>query len=282
MNHLMETGKKNMIYGALWFFGGSIVTIWGYSAASHSSGTYYVFYGAVIAGLVQFFSGLGQYRKGKKAGPDVPPVNPVSGENAVVPPAFNSTPPAFNSAPPTRKLWQFGKREILFTLLGLAIYAGVAIIWKLLDISTLNTPLGYLSFFPATVVPVFFGLVFGPIAGLLTGLLGAMLVNLSLGYGIALLGSFSVAIIGFIPGLISAKLTTYKSLNNILWSELIAIAGFLVSDLLLVIVLSVQNSFNFISIYASFTLSDAISILILLPMLLFIYGTVVQNAKELA
>jgi hypothetical protein len=57
-------GKKNMLYGALWFVGGSIATIVGYSSASSGGGTYLVFWGAIIFGLIQFFQGLGQYSKG--------------------------------------------------------------------------------------------------------------------------------------------------------------------------------------------------------------------------
>jgi hypothetical protein len=46
-----------MLYGGLWFFGGLIVTIVSFNAAS-GGGSYVVAYGAIIFGGIQFFRGL--------------------------------------------------------------------------------------------------------------------------------------------------------------------------------------------------------------------------------
>ncbi|HTX89994.1 MAG TPA: SH3 domain-containing protein [Anaerolineales bacterium] len=55
-------GKKNMVYGALWFIGGIIVTVGTYSAAAASGGgTYFVTWGAIIFGAIQFIQGFFQY-----------------------------------------------------------------------------------------------------------------------------------------------------------------------------------------------------------------------------
>lgn len=169
MNQLIETGKKNMIFGLLWFFGGGIATLLGFTAASNSGGRYYIFYGAVIAGIAQFFTGLSQYRKGKKQGPQPNPIG--SGEpGASVPPPFTTTPPAFSPAePPARKMWKLGKRELLFGALGVAIYVAVAVVWDLLDVPSITTSFGDINIYPATIIPIFVGLVFGPLAGLLAG-----------------------------------------------------------------------------------------------------------------
>lgn len=59
---LREAGKKNMIFGALWFLGGAGVTAFTYSAAS-GGGTYVVAYGAIAVGLIQFLGGLVQSMK---------------------------------------------------------------------------------------------------------------------------------------------------------------------------------------------------------------------------
>jgi len=61
-----EMGKKNMIYGALWCIGGIIFTVVSYSAASSSGGEYYITWGAIIFGAIQFFNGLGQYNSAEK------------------------------------------------------------------------------------------------------------------------------------------------------------------------------------------------------------------------
>ena len=57
---LKETGKKSMLYGALWFIGGTVVTL-GTLAAASGGGTYVIAWGAIIFGAIQFFRGLSQY-----------------------------------------------------------------------------------------------------------------------------------------------------------------------------------------------------------------------------
>jgi hypothetical protein len=53
-------GKKNMLYGALWCIGGTIITVGTFSAASSGGGTYFITWGAIIFGALQFFQGLYQ------------------------------------------------------------------------------------------------------------------------------------------------------------------------------------------------------------------------------
>ena len=55
-----EQAKKNMIYGALWAVGGTVLTLWTYSSASSGGGRYVVAWGAIIFGAIQFFRGLSQ------------------------------------------------------------------------------------------------------------------------------------------------------------------------------------------------------------------------------
>jgi len=54
--------RSNMLYGALWCVGGTVVTVLSFGAASSSpgGGSYVVAYGAIIFGAIQFFRGLSQ------------------------------------------------------------------------------------------------------------------------------------------------------------------------------------------------------------------------------
>lgn len=56
-------GQKNMLYGALWCVGGTVVTVVTYDMASSSpsGGTYFVAWGAILFGGVQFLKGLYQF-----------------------------------------------------------------------------------------------------------------------------------------------------------------------------------------------------------------------------
>jgi hypothetical protein len=59
-NAYKEAGKKNMLYGALWCIGGTVVTVITLAAAS-GGGTYVIAWGAIIFGGIQFLRGLYQY-----------------------------------------------------------------------------------------------------------------------------------------------------------------------------------------------------------------------------
>lgn len=50
--------NKDMLWGAVWCIGGTIVTIATYSAASNGGGRYVVAWGAIIFGGVQFIRGV--------------------------------------------------------------------------------------------------------------------------------------------------------------------------------------------------------------------------------
>jgi hypothetical protein len=54
-----EAANKNMLYGALWCIGGTVVTVASFSAAS-GGGRYVVAWGAIVFGGIQFFRGLSQ------------------------------------------------------------------------------------------------------------------------------------------------------------------------------------------------------------------------------
>jgi len=53
-----EKSKKRMIRGLLWTVGGIIVTILTYVFASQLGGTFFIFYGAIIVGFIDFIIGL--------------------------------------------------------------------------------------------------------------------------------------------------------------------------------------------------------------------------------
>lgn len=54
-----EAAHKNMLFGALWFIGGVVVTAVTYSMAS-GGGRYIIAGGAIVGGLIQFFRGVSQ------------------------------------------------------------------------------------------------------------------------------------------------------------------------------------------------------------------------------
>lgn len=59
-----KAGQKNMLFGAMWCIGGTVVTFLTYQAAAQGGGgKYVVAWGAIVFGAVQFFQGLFQSGK---------------------------------------------------------------------------------------------------------------------------------------------------------------------------------------------------------------------------
>lgn len=59
-NPTRAAAKTRMLHGALWCFGGILVTVLSYASAASSpfGGTYIVAWGAILFGAVRFFQGL--------------------------------------------------------------------------------------------------------------------------------------------------------------------------------------------------------------------------------
>lgn len=58
---MKTVGKRNMLYGGLWCVGGTVATVATYAAASSSGGSYFVAWGAMVFGGIQFVKGLYQF-----------------------------------------------------------------------------------------------------------------------------------------------------------------------------------------------------------------------------
>jgi hypothetical protein len=53
----VRDGRKRMIYGAVWFFGGTAVTVMTLASAK-SGGGYVIAWGAIVYGAIEFFRGM--------------------------------------------------------------------------------------------------------------------------------------------------------------------------------------------------------------------------------
>src|SRR5436189_1683437 len=65
-------------------------------------------------------------------------------------------------------IWAVGVRQVVYMALGAALYGALSYLTNFLQLPSV----GNVSVRPAIVIPLFFGAVFGPIVGLITGGLG--------------------------------------------------------------------------------------------------------------
>jgi len=126
----------------------------------------------------------------------------------------------------TRKLWQFGTREVVFAAIGAALYGVLSWATNILQIPGA----GNVSVRPAVVIPMLFGVIFGPIVGFITGFLGNIISDLLSGGagGFWIYWHIGNGLMGFFPGLISVSIVNYREISSILKAEVMAIVGIIV------------------------------------------------------
>lgn len=124
----------------------------------------------------------------------------------------------------TTKIWGIGVRHVVFMALGAALYAGISYVTNSLQLPGASN----VSLRPGIVIPLFFGVVFGPWVGLFTGGIGNLLNDLFTGtvYWNWDLGN---GLIGFVAGL-AMYLTwgRYNTINKIVIAEIFSVVGIIV------------------------------------------------------
>lgn len=94
--------------------------------------------------------------------------------------------------------WSFGVAQVVYTALGIALYAILNIIFNLIALPNLAGT--SISLRPGIVIPLFFGVVFGPIVGLLVGGIGNIIGDLISYHGFFWNWDVGNALIGFVAG----------------------------------------------------------------------------------
>src|SRR5258708_22802405 len=108
-------------------------------------------------------------------------------------------------------IWAVGVRQVVYMALGAALYGGLSYLTNFLQLPSVCN----VSIRPAIVIPLFFGAVFGPIVGLITGGLGNFLGDLISGYGVYLNWDIGNGLICFFPRLprLSLLIIFWRSTN---------------------------------------------------------------------
>ena len=112
----------------------------------------------------------------------------------------------------TKGLWKFGTREVVYAAIGAALYAVLALATNFLQLPSA----GNVAFRPAIVIPMFFGVAFGPIVGFIAGFVGNILSDLAAGYGFWFWWDLGNGLIGLICGLVAGMIVSYKAPKSII------------------------------------------------------------------
>src|SRR5579884_2743225 len=99
-----------------------------------------------------------------------------------------------------RSLWSIDVRQVVYTALGIALYAILNIIFNLVQLP--NAGGGAIALRPGIVIPLFFGAVFGPIVGLFVGGVGNIISDLISFHSFYWNWDVGNALFGFLIGLV--------------------------------------------------------------------------------
>lgn len=173
----------------------------------------------------------------------------------------------------TGRIKKLGKNLIIRALIGSVLYGLLNFIFN-----KLSLPEAIIALRPQVALPMFMGLMYGPLVGFITGLAGNMIGDAFIGYGVFRLWNWSIAngLLGMIPGLARyLGVTKVKSVRDFALLELtvvlacavgIGFAGLL--NPLVMSNMSLVDSFHLWILPAFIT--DAVNGIILVPVLLLI------------
>lgn len=121
-------------------------------------------------------------------------------------------------------IFSFSTKHVVFSAIGAALYAVITYAFNMWQIPGA----GNVGIRPAVVIPMFFGIAFGPIVGFITGFVGNILADLLSGYGFWIWWDLGNGLMGFMPGLLMGMIGHYNEFKSILIGELGVVLGVVV------------------------------------------------------
>jgi energy-coupling factor transport system substrate-specific component len=179
-----------------------------------------------------------------------------------------------------RKLWQFGRREVVLSAIGTALFGGLAWATNTMQIPAIEN----VSIRPAIAIPMFFGVAFGPIVGFIVGFLGNIIGDLLTGYNFWLWGHLGNGIQAMIPGLISPTIRNHRDGRTIIRALIMVFFGLIIGAGIVAIAemwvtgadYSTAMAIHFLPTF----ITNAIGCLIMIPILMVAYALMLSRDEH--
>jgi energy-coupling factor transport system substrate-specific component len=127
-----------------------------------------------------------------------------------------------------QELWTVGTREVVYMAIGAALYGVLSWATNIIQLPSVSL----VSLRPAIVIPIFFGIVFGPAVGFFTGFVGNVLGDALTGWGVFPIWDIGNGLIGLVAGLMIAFANRRRALDILM--IIVAAVGILLTIMLLV------------------------------------------------
>src|SRR5215216_6370620 len=108
-----------------------------------------------------------------------------------------------------QELWTVGTREVVYMAIGAALYGVLSWATNIIQLPSVSL----VSLRPAIVIPIFFGIVFGPAVGFFVGFVGNVLGDALTGWGVFPIWDIGNGLIGLVAGLMVAFANRRRALD---------------------------------------------------------------------
>jgi len=173
-----------------------------------------------------------------------------------------------------KKWYAFGTREVVFAALGAALYGVVSFASNMIALPAA----GNVALRPAVCIPMFFGVVFGPWVGLISGFLGNIIGDALSGWGFWIWWDVGNGLMGMIPGFAAAMITSFRATRSLIIADVFVIVGVVVgmglSSLSEIFVSGIDFATAFGGYFVPAAVTNIINGVILVPILMVAYDAV--------
>ena len=173
-----------------------------------------------------------------------------------------------------KNTWAFGTREVVYGAIGAALYGVFSWATNIFPLPAA----GNITFRPAVAVLIFFGVAYGPWAGLLAGFIGNTLGDALSGWGFYWNWSLGNGLMGLVAGLAMPMISDFRARADIVkgvgWGLLGIIVGMLFSSLTEMFVGGIDFNTALVGYFTPAVLGNAIVTIVLLPILMVAFAAV--------
>lgn len=176
-----------------------------------------------------------------------------------------------------KNIWAFGTREVVYGAIGAALYGAFSVLTNLIPLPAA----GNITFRPAVAVLIFFGVAYGPWAGLLAGFIGNTLGDALSGWGFYWHWSLGNGLMGLVAGLAMPMIKDFRARADIVkgvgWGILGIVVGMLFASLMEMFTGGIDLNTALVGYFTPAVIGNAIVTIILLPILMVAFAAVVAR-----
>jgi energy-coupling factor transport system substrate-specific component len=180
----------------------------------------------------------------------------------------------------SKNIWEFNTRQIVYGAIGAALYGVLSWVTNAFPLPAA----GNITFRPAVAVLIFFGVVFGPWVGLISGLLGNILGDAISGFGFWWHWSLGNGFIGLIAGLAVLWLTDYRKPRNLVIAVVAGIAGNILGLLFASVIEKLTGGIDWPTAIGGYWLpavvGNSLIAIVLVPILMVAYAAVLARRSR--